>query len=87
MVEAFFNYQDNDRYEKLYLVVRSQNKHKRQAYMDLLKKYGSIVNTLVKAKAIPNKSSMIESIVHRNFHKKTRKWEFYRYFVIYALKE
>ena len=30
---------------------------------------------------------MIHSIVHQSFHKKSRKWEFFRYFVIYALKE
>lgn len=30
---------------------------------------------------------MIHSIVHRSYQKKSRKWEFFRYFAVYALKE
>jgi len=67
--------------------VKASNKHKKQAYVDLLKKYNGIVRTLVKLKAIPNEEAMIHSIVHRRYHQKNRKWEFFRSFVVYALKE
>lgn len=30
---------------------------------------------------------MIQSIIHRNFLRKSRKWEFSRYFIVYGLKE
>jgi hypothetical protein len=39
----------------MHLVVRSANKHKKQAYLDLTKKYNGIVRMLIKLKAIPNK--------------------------------
>ncbi len=55
LVEAEFNYVDNDRYEKVHLAVRALNKHKKQAYIDLLKKYNGVVRMLIKIKAIPNK--------------------------------
>ena len=74
LVEAKFNYIDNDKYEKVHLAVRSINKHKKQAYVDLMKKFHGVIKTLVKMKAIPNKESMINSVVHKNYLKKMRKW-------------
>lgn len=55
LVEAKFNYIDNEKYEKVHLAIRSVNKHKKQAYIDLMKKFNGVVKTLLKIKAIPNK--------------------------------
>ena len=52
-----------------------------------MKKYQGVVRTLIKLKVIPNKEAMIQSVIHRNYLRKSRKWQFFRYFVVYALKE
>ena len=54
-MQASFSYVDNDRFQKIHLCVRSSDRHKKQAYMDLLKKYNGVVKTLLELKAIPNK--------------------------------
>jgi hypothetical protein len=64
LVEAAFSLEDNVRFEKVNMVVRSISKHKKQAYVDLMKKYHGVVRTLVKLRVIPNKAAMVRSIIH-----------------------
>lgn len=38
-------------------------------------------------KIIPNEDALINSIIHKKFHKKSRKWEFTRHILLYSTEE
>ena len=66
------------------MALKAVQHSKKAAYMELKNKYNGVVKTLINIKAIPNRDSMIHSIVHKKFLKNSRKWEFTQYLLIYA---
>lgn len=84
LVEASYSYLDGSTFQDVYLVIKSSHSSKNTAFQELGKKYRGLVGSLIRIKAIPNEDSMIRSIVHKKYQKKSRKWEFSRYILVYS---
>jgi hypothetical protein len=54
LVETEFHLDRNERFEKISIMIRSVNKHKKQAYIDLMKKNQGVLKVLIKLKIIPH---------------------------------
>ena len=84
MVEEEYSFLNKEHFQDFPFALKASNPSKKVAYQQLLTKYKAVVKILVKIKAIPNKDALIYSVIHKKYHKTSRKWEFTRYVLLYT---